>query len=206
MNSQTFVSRSSGVSLIVAGLALVSGNVLHPDQKADALAALTSPAWVPVHLAILASAILFLYGLVGYQARQEARSGALGKLGYMLTFIGSALFVGALTVDGLVAPALATAHADAALEGGPLLVVFMLTAVVFAVGIILLAIATLRANVFPRWPVIVLAVGGILTAFGDPLPHLPEILAGIVFGIGMLGMGYSLLTTPRSVLQPQVAL
>ena len=97
MNSQTFVSRSSGVSLIVAGLALVSGNVLHPDQKADALAALTSPAWVPVHLAILASAILFLYGLVGYQARQEARSGALGKLGYMLTFIGSALFVGALS-------------------------------------------------------------------------------------------------------------
>ena len=151
MNSQTFVSRSSGVSLIVAGLLLVTGNILHPDQKADAMAALTSPMWMSVHLLILASAILFLYGLVGYQARQEDRSGMLGKLGYLFTFFGTALFVGVLTVDGLVAPALATAHADAALEGGPVLVVFMITAVIFAIGVIVLAIATIRAGVFPRW-------------------------------------------------------
>ena len=48
---------------------------------------------------------------------------------------------------------------------------------------------------------IMLALGGTLTAFGDPLPHLPEILAGIVFGIGMLSMGYSLFTSPRNVMQ-----
>lgn len=195
--SLSFLTRSSAVALLLSGMALALGNLLHPDNKADAMAALSHPLWQPAHAAILASVVLMLYGLAGFHAGQEARIGRLGKLGYVMTIIGTALFVGAIMVDGFVMPVVVGTPAANALDNSSLLPIFLATGVVFALGLILFAVATVRAGAYASWPVVVTTCGGALTAFGDPLPHALTVAAGIVFAIGLIGMGYALLGRTR---------
>ncbi len=68
---------------------------------------------------------------------------------------------------------------------------------IYAVGIILLAIATLRANSFPRWVPWMWVVALLLGIPGILMPNLQAILfllAAIGFGLGFIGAGYHLFT------------
>jgi hypothetical protein len=169
------LTRGSGLALMLAGLLTAIPTLFHPSD-ADPRA-FQSAAWAPVHALLIVGAIISLFGLIGLYRVQAERSGALGLVGFILGFSGTALVVAALVVDAFVLPVLAANTAGPALLdsagplfGGALGLVFLLMAVTFALGSILLGFATARADVLPRWAGALILVGGPLLGFTPPLP------------------------------------
>lgn len=203
-NTNSVRFRMHGLALALAGLLIIAGISLHPNAKSIGPSAFVNPLWIPVHLVILVSLVLFLWGAIGYHRRQENEAGILGHIGSALTVLGTVLTVVPITIDGFVLPGLVAANAanlvadDSALFSGALTSLFLAAGIVFSLGVIALGIATLRAGVLPKWPAILLMIGGTLTAFGDLLPYLVQVMVFILFGVGMIGMAYSLLIQPRT--------
>ena len=53
-----------------------------------------SPVWIPLNLLQLFGVILLLLALVGFYARQAAVAGGLGLVGFLVAFLGTAMFAG----------------------------------------------------------------------------------------------------------------
>lgn len=191
--------RLSGVALLIGSLCAILGFLLHPsgDNPDNYLGFL----WVPASLLILVGALLVALGLPGMYARQAARVGKLGFIGFLLTFVALVLFNVALgSIEALLFPALAANAATRSFLAGPppgaYGSVVILALLLELIGPVLLGIATLRAHVFPRWiawlliiiPVFVLL--GFFTQLPGPLAQ-PDAL---VLNLSMAGMGISLLT------------
>jgi hypothetical protein len=195
--SPTFLTRWSGVALLLSGVLIAVPIVFHPSY-ADSQA-LLRPAWMPVHIALTMAAIFGLFGLVGLYSRLRERSGWLGLTGFVSIFTGTALFVAVLSIEAFVLPALASSASGQALLdpagplfGGPLNVFLLLTGSIFSLGCLLFCIAILRSDISGRW-VGLLLLGGILLAFWPPLPDLVGIIGGVLLGLGFIWFGYILL-------------
>jgi hypothetical protein len=197
MTPQTIYRLSGGI-LIVGSLFAITGLLLHPSGSTPIN--VLSPIWLPANLLILVGALLVALGLPGMYARQAERAGKLGLIGFTLTFIVILLFNVALgAIETFLFPALAANAATRSLLAGPLPGTygrFLLVAVLLElVGPVLLGIATLRANVFPRWtgwlliaiPVLVLL--GFFVSLPGPLAQLDA----VVLNLSLAGMGFSLL-------------
>jgi hypothetical protein len=112
-------------------------------------------------------------------------SGSLGLAGFLVAFVGTTLFTGALWFELFITPPLAVestelAEAELGLAG------FVLSFLLLLVGWILFGVATLRARVYPRWSAWLL-IGGVVVAL-FPIP-----LAGLVFSAALIWLGYELL-------------
>lgn len=170
--------RGSGLLATVAGAAIVSSPVLHPESPESA-------AWVPVHLLYYAALVAVLLVLVAVFARQIRHAGRLGVAGFLAAFIGTAMIL----MEGrehIFSPDFGT--------GVPLgLWELILASLVFSVGYILLGIAIARAGVLPRGAGILLAVSGPVVAFSPPI-GIPAVLivSHTVFGVGLAWVGYAL--------------
>jgi hypothetical protein len=139
--------------------------------------------------------------------RQSKQAGTIGLLGFLLLWYVT-LFQGILVPftsvtaisqisAHIVPPSLAVAVAT---TPPPAWTPFFLVSLVGQVlGILLLAIATLRAKVFPRWiawlfiATLVVGVVSFLPFVPNTLGNLPGILAGVAVG----GFGYALLWPER---------
>ncbi len=116
-----------------------------------------------------------LGGLVGLHARQTPRYGWLGMVGFLATFIGSALLLIGLVLTFVVRSNVLD----------PILALGLLGALV---GLVLLGAATLRVGVLPRWCGLLLMVClPVAIALGD-------YGGGIVLGLVWLVVGYILLS------------
>lgn len=193
----------SGWALLLAGILTAIAILLHPDEGAEPGAVL-SAGWIPIHVTFIVSILLSLFGLTGIYLRQREQVGGAGLVGYMLMMAGSALFVAILTIDTFIVPALAANPATASLLdesgplfGGPLGLVFVLTGVVFALGVILTGITTFRAGVLPGWAGLILLIG-VLLAFSPPLPHLFGLIGGVALGVSYIWLGYALSLAPTT--------
>ena len=198
----TKLIRWSGLALLLAGVLIAIPILLHPDETADPMAVLGS-SWLIIHTIFIIGDILSLFGLVGLYTRQAQATGRLGLIGFILALIGSALFVGVLTIDSYVIPVLAANPAtqpllDEAgpLFGGPLGLIFMSAGVTFALGTLLTGITLLRGGVLPRWAGLLLLIGGPLLAFSPPLPHLVGTVGGVLLGASYIWLGYALRFNP----------
>jgi hypothetical protein len=198
MSSKTLV-RLSGLALLLSGTLIAVPIVFHPSY-ADSQA-LLRPAWVPVHIALIMSAVLGLFGLVGLYTRLRERSGWLGLSGFVSIFTGTALFVAVLSIEAFVLPALASSASGQTLLdpagplfSGPLNVFLLLTGGIFSLGCLLFCIFILCSEISGRW-VGLLLLGGILLAFWPPLPDLFGIIGGVLLGLGFIWFGYILLAT-----------
>jgi hypothetical protein len=153
--------------------------------------------WIPVSpidfqaVATYSAALLaILPVLLGLHTKQAGRSGRLGAWGFSAAFGGAAAAgVGNLLEDGF----------RLGLIG---LLLYLPGILVFTVGLVLLGIATARANVLPRWYGRAL-LGGV---FG--LVFI-ERGGGFLLGLLWLGLGYGLLSekgrkvsTPRGSTLP----
>lgn len=135
-------------------------------------------------------------------------AGQLGLIGFVLTFIGTAMFVGTGMLTAFVWPMIAVQAPDALGTDGamflpPAILALGPTAVVVTVGYIIFGLATLRAGVLPRWGTVLFVVGGVL-GMGPPqplgpLPWAGLVLGGVVFGIGGIWLGYALWTDTPDV-------
>lgn len=204
------LTRWGGLALLAAGLLLAAEIVLHPDEANPS--AVLMPIWGAVHAAMTLTIVLSLFGLAAMYAHQSERAGGLGLAGFILLLAGSALFVPIALIEAFVVPALAAGAAGQALLdpagplfGGPLGLYFLLTGALFALGSLITAVATLRAEVLPRLSS-VLFVGGALLAFAPPLPHLAGTIGGVLLGLGYAWCGYAIWAAPRQpAVQPRAA-
>ena len=98
-----------GLAAIVGGLLFVVAAIVGlslVDFENFAIAAATG-SYILFALLSLLGAILVLGGLVGLYARQSEQAGPLGLLGFLVTFLGMALVVGASWASTFTEPALA---------------------------------------------------------------------------------------------------
>src|ERR1041384_1073980 len=96
------VIRWSGLALLLAGLLLGIAIILHPDEANPN--AVLEAAWAPVHQVMIVGAVLSLFGLIGFYVRQQGQAGALGLIGFLLLFVGSALFVPIVFAEAFIIP------------------------------------------------------------------------------------------------------
>jgi len=195
--------RWSGLALMLGGIAFAVRLITHPPGETAQYA--FYPLWVPSHLIGSIALILISLGLVGLYLRQSEKVGRLGFIGFILAFAGVTLTAGALIYLSVVlVPFLAVQGLDSLVDPkGPL---FASSAAQLAVGlpglslllgVLLFAIATLRARVIPRWGawLVILAIplGIVAVVFvGTSLQGILQALAGSVLGLGLAAWGWAL--------------
>jgi hypothetical protein len=193
--------RWSGLSLMLGGIIGAVGLFIHPP--ADTAVYALYPLWVPAHLLSGIASLLIALGLVGLYARQLEKVGLAGLIGFVLTFVGITLSAGEfIFIDVVVFPLIAARGLDwlntpnGALRTSS---AFQLTAGLGALslllGLLLFAIATLRARLLPRWGawLVILSiplgiVAGVIISFVGALsPENLQTLIGSVGGVLALG-------------------
>jgi hypothetical protein len=182
--------RLGGVAAIASALLALLSFVLYlvivgGGRLSDA--ATSAAFFLPSGAQLLAMALL-LIGLVALFARQAGAFGALGLTGFVLALLGTTLAAGAAWSQVFVVPRLAEVAPAVADQGaGSVLAGFLLSFLLFGVGWLLFGVATLRTRVFPRWAVVLLIVGALLSIL--PLPSralIVQLAAGY--------LGFTLLT------------
>jgi hypothetical protein len=203
--SQTDFIRWGGLASIVGGIGLAAFVLIHPwDQFVGAAVARTG-RWRLAHTLHFVGAAFALLGLSGLYLRQITQIGGLGTFGFILSFIGTAMFVGTGMITAFVWPMLAV-HAPATVElhgamfDAPALIALSLTAVMVIAGYALFGIASLKAGLLPRSGIVVMVVGAILGMLPPhPLGALPWaglVLGGVMYGAGLIWLGWFLWTDP----------
>jgi hypothetical protein len=193
--------RLSGLAAIVAAgliilseiLAMVAGLMDMATMERTPL----SPAWIPLNLLQLFGVILLLLALVGFYARQAAVAGGLGLVGFLVAFLGTALFAGTGWSNAFTPPVVARTNPTllVGFPPSPLGEAVLYTAVLFAVGLILFGITVIRAGVLPRTGGWLLVIGGVLSRI-MPIVHerfdiyLP--LDSWVTSFALILLGYAL--------------
>jgi hypothetical protein len=197
--STATLSRWSGWALVGGGVSFAIFMALHPY---DALAGSHGPdegTWVPAHVFHLIGALLTLFGLTALYMRQRERSGLVGFVGFVLAFVGTAMFVGTGMITAFVWPVITDADPGFVDSDGPMfedpLTQFAVQATYafLIIGFLTLAFATYRAGMFARWAAVLLGVGIVL--FGvpvdpiGPVPWFVRIVGGFVFGAALIALG-----------------
>jgi len=178
--------RWSGI-LLVAGAALLGVAIVIIALK-PVMNTVFSPG---ISRLMLLASILLLLSLPAMYARQADAAGWLGLAGHALLQTGILLLV-LLAATPILYPALQT-------PSGENLVAFLL-GIALTLGLLLTGIATIQADVFPRWTGILLlaATAGFFFDFfvAEFLPPLAGQLGSAFFGallaIALAGVGISL--------------
>jgi hypothetical protein len=190
----------SAVSIRWSGASLAVGTLLVgivTTQLSTSMASLATP-WVAT--LFLSGALLTVLALPGIYARQAHAAGWVGLAGHALLVIGWVLILVSAAIPLLIPT----------VRGMPDTPAAALLALVLLLGLVLTAIATLRAGVYPKWAGFLLLAGGIafpFALFGDMLPTVGSVSLGAWFGIafGLLfagafvGLGISAWTVSRTV-------
>ena len=172
--------RWGALAALASGALWVAGGLLHLAYPQDPPGALGSFLNY-LGTALFSAAYLgMLGGLVGLQARQMDSYGRLGRAGFFLGFVGTALaFVGQAT-SGIFPHngALGWLFGDPGFG-------FMAGIVFTSLGLLLMGVATVRAGVLPRWfgfGLVAIVVFLALGAYGG----------FVVVGLIWLSLGYAL--------------
>jgi hypothetical protein len=199
--SSTASYRLSGVALIIGSVLTISYYVSEVFIAGPFPQALAGPVAVIGSLIGFLGSLLVLLGLPAVYSRQAKAAGILGLLGflflwYVILFQGVLIPFTSVTIEPMLATDPATQHIVAA---GPLASFDpfnYVSMVCETLGILLLAIATLRARVFPRWTAWLLIATVVLNA-ASFVPFFPGALGNVATIIGYLplvGFGYALLS------------
>jgi len=173
-----------GALLVISDLWGLSIQGLGVEQPFSEVATTASFA-ITTGLSLLA-AVLILFALVGLNLHQSGAVGTLGRLGFVLAFLGTALTAGISWALFFVVPSIALeapAFLDEDQVAGPLNVGFTLTSLILAVGWALFGIAALQARSYPRWVAVVLIIAALLQLL--PFPG-----TGLVFGVAVGLVGF----------------
>lgn len=130
----------------------------------------------PLPLLTVAMAVVTVFALIGIYAVQAEASGRLGFAGYLLGTAGYVFMAGTTGTIGSVPS-------------------YLVGASLGAVGLVLLAVGSLSARVFPRWvPWVWIAavVIGLPSLLEPALATLLGILGAAAVGVGLAGAGFVL--------------
>jgi hypothetical protein len=196
--SSTMLFRLGGLSLLLGGLLSILYLFIHPEGSG--LAYYEDPMTAPSHLVGFVAVLMVLLGLPGLYARQAQRAGILGLAGMLLVFFGLAILDGTHNIiDSTVTPALATVpdagpllaergSLEEAIQSGMLGTLVGAGGPMLLLGLILLGIATIRANVLPRWTGALLIIAAPITPLGFLVPSLEDLTLTVPYlALGCLG-------------------
>ncbi len=186
--------RASGLALLLGAVLVIIGLPL----------SFVFPPDTPIALAMIgvwtSGAVLLQLGLPGIVARQASRAGWLGFIGFLLT---SFFAVTDLTIFPWLDVHAPQVSAQFFTANSAVNVYVAVASSLFAVGGVLLGMATMRARVFPQWAGLLLIVG--LVSLGG----FVNIFLSVAGALGFLGlgwMGYALVTAKgEAVPQPVLA-
>ena len=172
MASSTLV-RWGGFAAMVAGLLYFVGYTGMAELLRPMMSNLGG------HVVLGLAGLTTLLALVGMLARDAGRSGPLGTAGYVLSFVGVAVFsVGNLS-EGVW-------HAEFGV------VLFGVGLMILTVGVVVIGLGLLRAKVLPAWAMWPLVVGWVVflpVANSSAVFGFDFIVASLL-GAGMLGIGW----------------
>lgn len=200
--SSTTLFRLSGLALILGALVFAVAVSLTGD--ATGISQYSDPLFLPARLGGIIGGLLLLIGLPGLYLRQADKTGKLGLVSFVMTFLGIAAHWPLLPILSFASAPLAARPETQSLiagegmvEVGPLFTgYFVLSTLILYLGIILLGIATLRARVFPRGAGVLLIVSPPITLIILPigLGSIAAVLTSAVFVLGFAWCGYALWT------------
>ena len=186
--------RLSGATLLLGALLSAVGYFLEPSTSRDAVI-------VPASWLIFSGTVLLLISLPWFHVGQAARAGALDWWATVLICVGLALANFPMSVIGLADRHYldddSIFHASAA--GSAQFFGLM----VLLVGVILSAITTLRAGIYPRWAgwsLVAMVVVSLAVQFLDPLSTAIHHPTEIYLLVAVLGV--AVLATPTSAPAP----
>ena len=195
--------RSCGSALLLGGVLLILINVfLTPSYMASfkqgEAVARASGIYLFRISAALVNALALIYGCVGLYLAQKNVSGLFGTISFGVAFIGTALLFAIEWSNLFVLRAVAQTNPDAlaVLDKSQLMTIgFASGAVLFMLGWLLLGVSTWQANFLPRWASISTVAGLILIPVlgATPLGIAGQVVGNVVFGLGLIGFGYSLI-------------
>lgn len=192
------------------GYALVLGGVLHvlitvfltpahiaSFEQGEAVARTSGIYWFRLSAALV-DILLLTYGCIGLYLTQKNTSGSFGTIAFWVAFVGNILFFSLEWSNLFVLRAVAqtSPEALAVLDKSRLMTIgFASGAGIFMLGWIFLAASTWLVNELPRWASLSTIAGLILIpALGvTPLGIVGQVIGNAIFGVGLIGMGYSLI-------------
>ncbi len=195
---------------MVSAISLAIGLLLHPAPPYDVHVATTH--WAVSHFFWWLGALTGMAGIAGLYLRQREKVGVLGFVGSGLAVLGLSLIANAMYFEAFIVPSVA-ARAPELFEGFPagggwsgFLAGVLASGMLYGLGFLLFGITMLRARIMPRWSVLLAIAGGIPFAVNFLLPRPLAIVAVVVQGIGLIGLGYALWTSPADTARtPAVA-
>lgn len=200
-------SRWQGLALIIGGILMGIGLLIHPNEAADPNAVITG-RWSLAHGLLFLGAIPALLGLVSVYERLK---GLLGFIAYLLTFSSIASFVFAFALETFVVPVMAAdpnagmlLDPSGPLLGGPLGVFLLVIGLAFTSGAILLGMAILRSSDLPKWSGILWIVAA-PASLVPPLPYLVLLISGLALGLAFAVTGFAIWSQQMPMTRPATA-
>jgi hypothetical protein len=105
MSSQTLY-RWAATALVISGLALAVGMILHPEPPLST--SITSSQWMISHFLWWLGALAGMVGIAGLYLRQRKAVGELGFAGSNLSVLGLVLIASAMYFESFIVPPLAS--------------------------------------------------------------------------------------------------
>ena len=200
--------RLAGLSALLAGLCYVLVGIFHPPNVPSSV---TSTRWEIVHVLACAMCFFGVLGMAGLYARQAAKSGWLGLVGFVLLSLWLVLIMGFSFVEAFILPQVATASPAfvqawmgmfigpaSKFDLGALPTLWTLTGPIYILGGLLFGIATFRAGILPRWAGVLLAVGTVLAPVAALLPNASQPKIAVPVGLALAWLGYALWSERRA--------
>lgn len=204
----TTLTRGAAVAAILAGLAYVAIQFIHPP---DVIESLSTQAWVNVHILSFAEAVLALIGVTGLYLFQVRKVGVLALIGYLMFGFFFILQASFNFAEAFIAPLIAIGAPQLAVDFvglfgrypaetdlGALAAVPLVGLILYAGGAILFGIATIRARILSRGAAILLLAAAAVTPLAALLPHTLERMAAVPMGLALVWLGCSLWMNTRT--------
>jgi hypothetical protein len=184
------VDHWSGGCLIATGLLLLTA-APHPDiyDTTFAAAALETPLWAAMHVALIGATILSLMGLSGLYLPRARRMGRLGAAGYACAVPGLVAAACLFYWEAFLLPVIAVEAPELFAWDGPLVtswtgVASGALAGLWFVGLVLFGLALWRSRVVPVGPALTL-VGTALAFVAFAGPFVPVL--GVLSTVAVAG-------------------
>ncbi len=188
----------SSVLLIISGMLLAVPILFHPDLVKAGYA--LQRAWVPVHVLLGLSALAGLAGLIVFYVAMSPETTVLGHVAMWFAMVGTVLMAGLmLFVEAAIVPVLASSPAyepllstSGPLTAGVLGILTTVTAVVMAMGFILLGGYLIGAKIISPANGVLFIIGAPLIALSPTWPFALMIIGGVLLGIALVWFGVSI--------------
>lgn len=192
--------RWSGLSLMVAGLLLTLGTLIHPSNEAPQTIIDLESRLIAGHWLLTFYVVFFLLGLSGIYFFLAEKLGRFGLLSFISLFFGM-IFYAVSSDYGFNAPVLAKLAVqtlDAINAYPPVIIMDGLFVVLLLIGFVLFGTALLRSRLFPSWmgisiilgwPIFMVASAVALYVY-EPI-WLVAILGAACLSAGLIGVGYN---------------